>query len=39
MKAKETGVRDDEIKHALPLLIQTPGFPTFMEAYSVLNKM
>jgi len=39
MKAKETGVTDDEIKHALLLLIQTTGFPTFMEAYSVFNKM
>jgi len=39
MKAKEAGVTDDEIKHALLLLIQTTGFPTFMEAYSVFNKM
>jgi 4-carboxymuconolactone decarboxylase len=39
MKAQETGVTDDEIKHALLLLIQTTGFPTFMEAYSVFHKM
>jgi alkylhydroperoxidase/carboxymuconolactone decarboxylase family protein YurZ len=38
-KAKEAGVSDDEIKHALLLLIQTTGFPTFMEAYSVFKKM
>jgi len=39
MKAKEAGVKDDQIKHALLLLIQTVGFPTFMEAYSVFKKM
>lgn len=39
MKAKEAGVSDDEIKHALLLLIQTAGFPTFMEAYSIFKKM
>lgn len=39
MKAKEAGVSRDEIKHALLLLIQTAGFPTFMEAYSVFKKM
>jgi len=39
MKAKEAGVTDDEIKHALLLLIQTTGFPTFMQAYSVFKKM
>jgi 4-carboxymuconolactone decarboxylase len=39
IKAKEAGVTDDEIKHALLLLIQTTGFPTFMEAYSVFQKM
>ena len=39
MKAKDAGVTDDEIKHALLLLIQTAGFPTFMEAYSVFKKM
>jgi 4-carboxymuconolactone decarboxylase len=39
MKAKEAGVTDDEIKQALLLLIQTTGFPTFMEAYSVFKRM
>lgn len=39
MKARKAGVSDDEIKHALLLLIQTAGFPTFMEAYSVFKKM
>jgi 4-carboxymuconolactone decarboxylase len=38
-RAREAGVTDDEIKHALLLLIQTTGFPTFMEAYSVFNKV
>jgi alkylhydroperoxidase/carboxymuconolactone decarboxylase family protein YurZ len=39
MKAKEAGVTDDEMKHALLLLIQTAGFPTFMEAYSVYDRL
>ena len=39
MKAKEAGVTDEEIKHALLLLIQTAGFPSFMEAYSVFNRL
>ena len=39
MRAKDAGVTDDEIKHALLLLIQTTGFPTFMEAYSVFKKI
>ena len=39
MKAKEAGVTDNEIKQALLLLIQTTGFPTFMEAYSVFNRL
>ena len=39
MKARNAGVTDDEIKHALLLLIQTAGFPTFMEAYSIFKKM
>jgi len=38
MKAREAGVTDEEIKHALLMLIQTTGFPAFMEAYSVFNK-
>ena len=37
-KAKEAGATDHEIKHALLLLIQTVGFPTFMEAYSTYKK-
>ena len=39
VKGKEAGVTDEEIKHALLLLIQTSGFPTFMEAYSVFEKI
>ena len=39
MKARETGATEKEIKHALLLLIQTTGFPTFMEAYSVFKKI
>ncbi len=38
-KAREAGVKEEEIKHALLMLIQTAGFPTFMEAYSVFKKM
>jgi alkylhydroperoxidase/carboxymuconolactone decarboxylase family protein YurZ len=38
-KAKAAGVLDDEIKHALLLLIPTAGFPTFMKAYAVLEKV
>jgi len=37
-KAKEVGASDAEIRHALLLLIPTAGFPTFMEAYSILDK-
>jgi alkylhydroperoxidase/carboxymuconolactone decarboxylase family protein YurZ len=33
--AREAGVPEAEIKHALLLLITTCGFPTFMEAYSI----
>lgn len=39
VKAKDAGVTDDEIKHILLLLMQTTGFPTFMEAYAVFKKM
>jgi 4-carboxymuconolactone decarboxylase len=39
MKAREAGVTEEEIRHALLLLIQTAGFPTFMEAYSVYKKV
>jgi 4-carboxymuconolactone decarboxylase len=38
-KAKAAGVADEEIKHALLLLIPTAGFPTFMKAYAVLNNV
>ena len=38
-KAREAGATEDEMKHALLLLIQTVGFPTFMEAYAVFKKM
>ena len=38
-KAKGAGVNDEEIKHALLLLIPTAGFPTFMKAYAVLNNI
>lgn len=38
-KAKESGLTDEEIKHALLLLIQTAGFPTFMKAYAVFRSM
>jgi len=39
VKAREAGATDDEIKHVLLLLIQTAGFPTFMEAYSVFDRL
>ena len=39
MKAKDAGVTDEEIMHTLLLLIQTTGFPTFMEACSVFKKI
>ena len=38
-KAKAAGVADDEIKHALLLLIPTAGFPAFMKAYSVFMRI
>jgi 4-carboxymuconolactone decarboxylase len=38
-KAKAAGVDDEEIKHALLLLIPTAGFPTFMKAYAVLESI
>lgn len=36
-KAKNAGLTDAEIKHALLLLIPTTGFPTFMKAYSIFR--
>ena len=38
-KAKASGVAEDEIKHALLLLIPTAGFPAFMKAYTVLKSI
>jgi 4-carboxymuconolactone decarboxylase len=38
-KAMEAGATEEEIKHALLLIIQTTGFPMFMEAYSTYKKM
>ena len=38
-KAREAGATEEEIVHALLLLIQTTGFPTFMEAYLTYKKM
>lgn len=38
-KAREAGASNDEILHTLLLIIQTTGFPTFMEAYSVFMEM
>ena len=38
-KAREAGAKEAEIKHALLLLIQTVGFPAFMEAYSTFKKL
>lgn len=39
LKAREAGATDEEIKHALLMLITTTGFPTFMEAYGVFKNM
>jgi len=39
LKAREAGATEEEIKHTLLMLIQTTGFPTFMEAYTVYKKM
>ena len=38
-KGRECGLTDDEIAHALLLLIQTEGFPTFMRAYEVFRNI
>ncbi len=38
-KARKAGATEDEIKHTLLLVIQTAGFPTFMEAYNTYKKM
>ena len=39
LKAREAGASEDEILHVLLLLIQTTGFPTFMEAYTIFENM
>ena len=39
LKAREAGASEDEILHTLLLLLQTTGFPTFMEAYSIFENM
>lgn len=36
-KARSAGASDEEIAHALLLLIPTCGFPTFMEAYRIFR--
>ena len=38
-KAREAGATEDEIKQTLLLVLQTTGFPTFMEAYSVYKNL
>ena len=38
-KAEAAGVTEDEIKHALLLLIPTAGFPTLMKSYAVLKSI
>jgi AhpD family alkylhydroperoxidase len=38
-KAREAGATEEELRHALLLLIPTCGFPTFMEAYSTYRKV
>lgn len=38
-KAREAGATEEEIKHTLLLIIQTAGFPMFMEAYSTYKNM
>lgn len=37
-KARIAGLSEEEIRHALVLLIPTIGFPSFMRAYSVFKK-
>jgi len=38
-KAREAGATEEEITHALLLIIQTTGFPTFMEAFQAYSQM
>lgn len=37
-KAREAGASEEELRHALLLLIPTCGFPTFMEAYQIYKR-
>lgn len=37
--AREAGATDEEVLHALLMLVSTCGFPTFMEAYSAFRRM
>ena len=37
-RAREAGASEEEILHALLLVIPTCGFPTFMEAYQVYKQ-
>jgi 4-carboxymuconolactone decarboxylase len=37
--AREAGLTDAEILHALLMLVSTCGFPTFMESYSTFKRM
>jgi alkylhydroperoxidase/carboxymuconolactone decarboxylase family protein YurZ len=36
---REAGASEDEVRQTLLLLLQTAGFPTFMEAYAVYKNM
>ena len=38
-RARKIGATDEEIHHALLLLITTAGFPAFMRAFSTLRRM
>ena len=38
-KAKAAGISDEEVKHALLLLIPTAGFPAFMKAFAVYKSI
>ena len=38
-RAREAGATEDEIMHAMLLVIPTCGFPTFMEAYRVYKNL
>lgn len=37
--AREAGIGDEDIVHALLMLVSTCGFPAFMEAYSTFKRM